>query len=221
MAKYHILYIFVIICTLLFAINSALNSAALKHDLGVVKGVYNKEHQEFTTVVNQLGEKISVQEAVILESKTAENQLIKENSTLTKRIKFLQSVVNIGTTIKVDTILVELPQDTIYSTTSFDSLIKVPKFYNISNDWYKANLYLSKKDIKIVNLTFIDTFTIVQGVYKKGLFKSSTNIVVRSKNPYTTISNMNSVVITKHKKGFVIGLGVGILTSILTYHYIK
>lgn len=189
---------------------------------GVQLKMYEGKANEFATTVNKLGEKVSLQDQVILEkTKAIQKELLKNSTlaTLNEQVKFEAStkIKNIlakyygsgtgdggdgdGGTGGTEVVTVH---DTIIKdgdTTIKDiAAIKIgTKFKADTSQWYKIAGTIQKDGIKFDSLSFKSAFTLnigekrVKG-YKGWLFgKKEPKVELINPNPYTKVDVMKNI----------------------------
>jgi len=182
--------------------------------------------QSFDSIKSALNKTIYTQNAIIVTTEKAINQLSQEVFNLKKKdnknlqtIAYLKSVVK----TKIDTIYIsytEIDSVPVFNSCK-DSLdfyinntIIIPKTVEIDSPYFKINQNITKNGVKINNLEFIDTLH--QRIVET---KKTIEVQFFHTNPYIRTTSSNSVVLNKPKKTFwqklkqtfvLVGVGIGI-----------
>lgn len=184
---------------------------------------------------NKLNHVIKTQEAVILNnekeiSKYADSIFAlknKDKKNYKSTISYNRTYIN--TNIK-DTLYIPFINDTtnvILTSLEKDiteeymsNSIRVPKTFELDSNYFKIKGNVSKEGINIISLSIPDTISGRFIEKKNGFLKSkSIEYQVFNTNPYISINNINSAMYINKKdkklKYFLMGIGAGIVTSIL------
>ena len=169
--------------------------------------------QEFSETLKENNSKVLEQEQIILTQK----QAIENNLLELKELKKIKSQVKLVSKIQVDSVFIEF-KDTLteidpYLPLNPDSLIKVPKRFNLDHQFYSLNGVVVKKGILLDSIQFNNSFSVTIGNKSMGFFKSPKPIVnVDFENPYISTLSMQNIIIQNElkwyeKKPFYIGIG--------------
>ena len=200
---------------------------------GIELKMYEGRVNEFESAVNKLGEKVSIQNQMIVQSnKSLQKELLK-NSTLTtlnEQIKFEAStkIKNVMANYYNDknssnnntpaTVTVTV-HDSVKGTDAVVEAVKVgTKFKADTSKWYKAYGTIEKEGVKLDSLSFKSDFTMnigqkrVKGYKGWLLGKKEPKVELVNPNPYTTIDVMKNIKLEDNKwwdNGWIkFGLGV-------------
>jgi hypothetical protein len=205
---------------------------------GVELKMYEGKTNEFETTKNKLGEKIALQDQMIVQKdKAIEKELLK-NSLLTKlneQVKFEAStkIKNFIANYSGNGTEIITVHDTIKLANGKDSIetiegVKIGTAFKAdTSKWYKIAGTIQKQGVKFDLVSFQSDFTMnvgekrVKGIKGWLLGKKEAKVELINTNPYTTIDVMKNVKLVDKKwyqNGWLkFGAGVLIGGAIISY----
>lgn len=198
---------------------------------GLKLKMYEGKVNEFTTVVNKLGEKVSTQDQMIVDrDKALEKELLK-NSDLSK----LNEQIQFQAETKINNILANYSgsnstevitlRDTIINDGDTTIVVGIPvgtKFKADTSKWYSVAGTLEEKGVRLDSVKFNSDFTMNIGLKKvkgvKGwlLGKKEPKIELINKNPYTNVVGLKNIKFQDNNKWWNNGwvkFGAGVLAG--------
>ena len=189
---------------------------------------YTAMVDSFTTETNALGEKVVIQDQLIISSKQANDMLAMENSSLKKlasssSVRTVTKIVKIPTDMGMATIdAKEIPEEFRGDSISEDSTITVDTFH-AGDEWFSLDGKVYNKRVFIDSLIFRDKITTNIGWRRdkgfKNLFKAKRAVVeTKSANPHVSITGVQNVVVQDDKKFFqttAFKVGVGAVGALV------
>ena len=177
---------------------------------------FDLKNQRFEKIIDDQGKTIIEQNQTILTQKDA----IDLNLLEIDRLKKISSQIKYKTVTKIDSVFIPysdtiLVSDTIYHKGS----IRVPKRFNLSDQYYLFNGVITLDGIVLDSLHLPNDMRITIGQKRNGIFKKSNPIVeIKNTNPYVETISMSNIIIKKDKKFYdrkvfwsVLGFGLGVL----------
>jgi hypothetical protein len=153
-------------------------------------------NQKFKTELNKNNEKITSQNQIILTQKQAIDNGYIEIS----KLKKIKSKVRILTTTDIDTIFIPYNRIVIDSSSSEQKEFRNYFDYQEPKGWYSISGYSSRLGIGIDSLKVKNDFSIYIADKKINLFgKSTPEVLLLNKNPYTEAIKMQNIVITVYR----------------------
>lgn len=170
-----------------------------------------KEKQGIEKLIDEQGRENSYLKATILSKDKAIQKQLKE----IRELKTLDAKIKIVNTTRIDTLIVELHDTTLVTSTD---TIKYQKFGH-SEKWFSLNGKVQEKQLIIDSLKIHNEYTIEVGDAKVGLFKKEKRVYVRNENPYTSTDDLKFFILEDKKKwyqrdGWKI-VGTAILTTFI------
>ena len=174
---------------------------------------FRLENLEFEEEINKNGERLILQEQIILSQKDAINQGLLEID----RLKKVKSQVNVVTQTIVDTFLVN-HIDTIVQYVNGDAFLKLPQTYSYNTKHLDFNATINKTGLLVNNISIGNKSTITIGYESQGIFKKpKPMITIKNDNPYIQTNDVSNIVIEEPKSlindkkvwggvGFLIGI---------------
>jgi hypothetical protein len=169
------------------------------------------EKKGIEKLVDEQGRESAYLKATILTKDKAIQKQLKE----IQQLKTLDTKINIVNHTQIDTLVLELHDTTI--VTSSDT-IKYQKF-NHSEKWFELSGKVEKKRLIIDSLKIKNQYTIEVGDAKVGFLKKEKRVYVRNENPYTSTDDLKFFILEDKKKwyqrdGWKI-IGTAVVTTLL------
>lgn len=169
------------------------------------------EKRGIEKLVDEQGRESAYLKATILTKDKAIQKQLKE----IWQLKTLDTKINIVNHTEIDTLVLELHDTTI--VTSSDT-IKYQKF-NHSEKWFELSGKVEKKQLIIDSLKIKNQYTIEVGDAKVGFLKKEKRVYVRNENPYTSTDDLKFFILEDKKKwyqrdGWKI-IGTAVVTTLL------
>jgi hypothetical protein len=169
------------------------------------------EKRGIEKLVDEQGRESAYLKAIILTKDKAIQKQLKE----IWQLKTLDTKINIVNHTEIDTLVLELHDTTI--VTSSDT-IKYQKF-NHSEKWFELSGKVENKQLIIDSLKIKNQYTIEVGDAKVGFFKKEKRVYVRNENPYTSTDDLKFFILEDKKKwyqrdGWKI-IGTAVVTTLL------
>lgn len=170
-----------------------------------------KEKKGIEKLIDEQGRENSYLKATILSKDKAIQKQLKE----IRELKTLDAKIKIVNTTRIDTLIVELHDTTLVTSTD---TIKYQKFGH-SEKWFSLNGKVQEKQLIIDSLKIHNEYNIEVGDAKVGLFKKEKRVYVRNENPYTSTDDLKFFILEDKKKwyqrdGWKI-VGTAILTTLI------
>lgn len=153
--------------------------------------------QSFKTERNKVGELITLQDVIVTTDERIIDSLVKEVA-WNKKIKKPTTIIKEVTKTEVVHVFVPF-HDTLFSITNIVDSIPFSdstKFYTIIGNVKPKGIYFNK-------ISFLNDNTYVLAQKRYNLFYNKTVLYVNHKNPYTSTTGLQSVVLKKEPKKFI------------------
>jgi hypothetical protein len=169
------------------------------------------EKKGIEKLVDEQGRESAYLKATILTKNKAIEKQLKEISNL----KTLDTKIKIVNTTQIDTLVLELHDTTIVTSTD---TIRYQNF-NYSEKWFSINGKVKEKQLLIDSLKIHNQYTIEVGDEKVGLFKKEKRIYVRNENPYTSTDDLKFFILQDERKWYQKDawkiIGTAVVTTLL------
>lgn len=183
-----------------------LRSCEIQKDYERVKKalkVADFKNQDFSKEINEKGEKIAIQEQLILskdealKSNAIELEELKEYKRITSKIQFTVNT-------KIDTVYIPFAE-----ITSTDTIQKpLPKYffrkfmYKEKDEWFKFSGQVENSGVTLFDVEIKNKFKLIIADKKLNFFsKPKPIITLTNSNPYTDITSLNNIQL-EYKKPF-------------------
>lgn len=170
-----------------------------------------RDKQGIEKLIDEQGRESAYLRATILTKDRAIQKQLKEINEL----KTLDSKIKIVNTTRIDTLLIELHDTTLITSTD---TIKYQKF-GYSEKWFSLNGKVQEKQLLIDSLKIHNEYTIEVGDAKAGFLKREKRVYVRNENPYTSTEDLKFFILEDKKKWYQRDawkiVGTAILTTLI------
>lgn len=153
------------------------------------------KNQAFKTEINEKGEKIAIQEQLILSKDEALKSNALEIEEL-KEFKRIKSKIQFTATTKIDTVYI--PFTEISDTDTIQNLLPKNFFrkfmYKEKDEWFKFSGYIENSGVTLFDVEIKNKFKIIIADKKVNIFsKPKPKIILTNSNPYTDITSLNNI----------------------------
>ena len=184
-----VIFSLIVTCVALF-----FRSCKMKHDYSSTIEDLLHDKTGIEKLVDEQGRESAYLKATILTKNKAIEKQLKEISNL----KTLDTKIKIVNTTQIDTLVLELHDTTIVTSTD---TIRYQNF-NYSEKWFSINGKVKEKQLLIDSLKIHNQYTIEVGDEKVGLFKKEKRIYVRNENPHTSTDDLKFFILQDERKWY-------------------
>jgi len=159
-------------------------------------------------IIDERGRESAYLKATILTKDKAIQKQLKE----IQQLKSLDTKINIVNHTEIDTLILELHDTTIVTSTD---TIRYQRFTH-SEKWFQLAGRIEKKQLIIDSLKIKNQYTIEVGDEKVGFLKKEKRVYVRNENPYTSTDDLKFFILEDKRKWYQKDAWKIIVTAVVT-----